>query len=200
MATAVELLRWERRRKMQVRESFSAGLAHFRSAGGDAEAFYHACIDYLVPGQQRLIDQDRRLVDLLAPRVPAAQQADHQAMQALRERLDLGAKTLKEFEAAAGQYRRAGRAGRADFEAAAARFLDVLVNVLGARSHSLRHLTSTLLSDEDWQHIVDSTPAFTAAEAAAFAAVTAAAPAGAAPEDMAAQPGAPGAGPQRHAT
>lgn len=200
MATAVELLRWERRRKMQVRESFSAGLAHFRGAGGDAEAFYRACSDYLVPGQQRLIDQDLRLVDLLAPRVPATQQADHQAMQALRERLDLGARCLKEFRAAADQYRRAGRAGRADFEAAAARFLDVLVNVLGARSHSLRHLTSTLLKDEDWQHIVDSTPAFTAAEAAAFAAVTAVAPPGAAPEDMAAQPGGPAAGPQRRET
>lgn len=182
---------------MQVRESFSAGLAHFRSSGGNAEPFYHACIDYLVPGQQRLIDQDRRLVDLLAPRVPAAQQVDHQAMQALRERLDLGSRSLDEFRRAADQYRQAGRAGRAGFEAAAARFLDVLVNVLGARSHSLRHLTSTLLKDEDWQRIVDSTPAFTEAEAEAFAAVSATAPPGAAPEAMAAQPAA-GGGPPRH--
>ncbi len=189
MATAVELLRWERRRKMQVRESFSAGLAHFRAEAGDAEPFYLACIDYLVPGQQRLLDQDGRLVDILAPRVPATQVEDHQAMQALRGRLDLGARSLEEFRQAAVRYRDAGRAGREDFEAAAARFLDVLVNVLGARSHSLRHLTTTLLGDEDWQHIVAVTPGFQSAEAAAFAAVGAAAPAGLAPEGMLAGPG-----------
>jgi len=186
VATAVELLRRERQRKMQVRESFNAGLAHFRERGGDAEPFYLACADYLVHGQQRLLDQDRRLVGILAPRVPADQAEDHRTMQALRERLDLGAKSLEEFRQAAQRYRQAGRGGREDFEAAAARFIDVLVNVLGARSHSLRHLTSTLLTDADWQRIVATTEEFIDAEAAAFAAIGRLAPPGLAPEQMAA--------------
>ncbi|MCC7328946.1 MAG: hypothetical protein IT484_02175 [Gammaproteobacteria bacterium] len=186
MATAVELLRRERQRKMQVRESFNAGLAHFRGQGGEPGPFYLACADYLVHGQQRLIDQDRRLVDILAPRVPAAQAEDHRAMQALRERLDIGAKSLGEFQQATGRYRQAGQSGRADFEAAAIRFIDVLVNVLGARSHSLRHLTSTLLTDADWQRIVATTEEFIDAEAAAFAAIGRLAPPGLAPEQMAA--------------
>ena len=62
----------------------------------------------------------------------------------------------------------------------------MLVNVLGARSHSLRHLTSTLLTDADWQRIVATTEEFIDAEAAAFAAIGRLAPPGLAPEQMAA--------------
>ena len=146
MTTSLEQLRWERRRKMQVRESFSRGLAHYGAVGGDATGFYLACGDYLIAGQRRLIDQDTRLVDMLAPRVPVTQADDHKAMGALRERLELAHRTLSDFDSAVAEFRRRGSAGTAAFEVASARFLDVLVNVLGARSHSLRHLTTTLLS------------------------------------------------------
>jgi NAD(P)-dependent dehydrogenase (short-subunit alcohol dehydrogenase family) len=182
--TAVESLRAERRRKLQVRESFSRGLAHFRANAGDPLAFYLACAGYLAQGQRRLIDQDRRLVEMLAPRVPAEQGADHRAMDALRDRLALADRSLADFEAALADLRNRGVGARARFEAAADRFLDVLVNVLGARSHSLRHLTTTLLTEEDWQRIADVTPAFLEEEAVAFAAVSRAAPAGLAPELM----------------
>lgn len=187
MASSVEQLRWERRRKLQVRESFSGGLQHFKAAAADPFEFYLACGDYLVAGQQRLIDQDRRLVDTLAPRVPAAQAADHEAMLALRGRLDLAERTMKDFSGALAELRRRGSAGRVAFEAASARFLDVVVNVLGARSHSLRHLTGTLLSEDDWKLIADMTPDFIAAEGAAFAAIGRLAPPGLDPENMMAQ-------------
>jgi NAD(P)-dependent dehydrogenase (short-subunit alcohol dehydrogenase family) len=189
--TPLEQLRSERRRKLQVRETFSRGLDHFRAVGGDATAFYLACADYLATGQRRLIDQDRRLVDTLAPRVPAAQQDDQRAMGALRERLDLAHRSLADFEAAVAELRRHGSTGHVAFEAASARFLDVLVNVLGARSHSLRHLTTTLLGEDDWQRIADVTPAFLESEAKSFASVSGLAPPGLEPEKMATgeQPG-----------
>lgn len=187
MTSSVEQLRWERRRKMQVRESFSGGLRHFRAGGGDPGAFYLACGDYLVEGQRRLIDQDLRLVDLLAARVPASQVADHEAMRALRDRLELADRTLAEFSRALAEFRRRGSAGRGEFEEASARFIDVLVNVLGARSHSLRHLTSTLLDEEDWKAILDARPEFVAAEAAAFATITRLAPPGLDPGTMKAE-------------
>lgn len=184
MPTPLEDLRSERRRKLQVRETFSRGIEHFRATAGDPSRFYLACGDYLAAGQRRLIDQDRRLVDILAPRVPAAQEDDHRAMQALRERLELAHRSLAQFEGAISDFRAAGKGGRAAFEAASARFLDVLVNVLGARSHSLRHLTTTLLTEDDWRRIVDITPAFVAEEARSFAGIGELAPPGMQPENM----------------
>ncbi len=184
MTTPLEQLRSERRRKLQVRETFSRGLAHFRNGADDAHDFYLACADYLAAGQRRLIDQDRRLVEVLAPCVPAAQEDDHRAMRALRERLGVAHRSLSEFEAAIAEFRRAGKTGRAPFETAAARFLDVLVNVLGARSHSLRHLTTTLLSEDDWRRIAGIDPAFVTEEAKSFARIGELAPPGMQPENM----------------
>ncbi len=177
MPTSVEQLRWERQRKLQVRELFSSGLAYYRDHTGAPLAFYLACADYLVAGQRRLIDQDRRLVEILAPKVPPAQREDHAAMGALRGRLDLADHSLSEFDAALALLRDRGTAGLGDFESASGRFLDVLVNVLGARSHSLRHLTTTLLAEDDWRRIVDITPEFLETEATAFAEISRLAPA-----------------------
>ena len=73
MMKPLELLQWERRRKLQVREAFRAGMAAFSTSAGDPVAFYRACADYLIPAQRRLIDQDLRLATLIASRVPAAQ-------------------------------------------------------------------------------------------------------------------------------
>ncbi|GMW05684.1 MAG: hypothetical protein QY320_10140 [Gammaproteobacteria bacterium] len=188
MPTSLENLRSERRRKLQVRESFSRGLAFFRASGADPLPFYLACGEYLAAGQRRLIDQDGRLVDMLAPRVPAAQAQDHDAIRMLRERLALAARSLADFEAALGSLRRRGAVARKEFEEASERFLDLLVNVLGARSHSLRHLTTTLLDEGDWRQIVDCTPEFEAAESAAYAAVSRLAPPGLAPDGIDTQP------------
>ncbi len=187
MPTSLENLRSERRRKLQIRESFRHGLGFFRTSDADPLAFYLACGDYLAAGQRRLIDQDRRLVDLLEPRVSATQATDHEAIRMLRERLALAERSLADFEAALAGLRRNGSGFRPGFEQAAERFLDVLTNVLGARSHSLRHLTTTLLNEEDWRQIADFTPAFEAAEAAAYAAVSRLAPSGLEPERISTQ-------------
>lgn len=184
MTSPLEQLRRERRRKLQVRATFSAALKHFSGVPEDPCPLYLACGDYLVEGQRRLIDQDRRLVNLLAPRVPAGQAGDHQGIRALADRLDLADRTLAEFATAVDALRTRGPAGRRDFESAAGRFLDVLVNVLGARSHSLRHLTTTLLTDDDWRAITDANPRFLAAEERAFRRIGELAPGGLAPESM----------------
>jgi hypothetical protein len=56
-----------------------------------------------------------------------------------------------------------------------AHFLDLLGNVLGARCHSLRHLTTTLFSAADWSAIVGIAAEILQAESAMFSAVQAAA-------------------------
>ncbi len=183
MDKTLEKLRWERRRKLQVRQSFEPALAHFRS-GGDPVPFYLAWARYMVPAQQRLIDQDMRLAELLASRVPPRQAQDRAAIEALRGRLQDSQRSLERFSAAAERLSREQSAARAGFEAAAAEYLDFLVNVLGARSHSLRHLTTTLLTEADWAAIADIDDAFIASEAELFEAVRAQAPTGADPAQM----------------
>ncbi len=183
MERTLDKLRWERRRKLQVRQAFVPAEAHYR-AGGDPVPFYLAWGRYMVPAQQRLIDQDLRLAGLLAARVPAGAAPDRAAIAALKGRLADSQSGLDRFAAAVDRLAAEGAPARAGFEAAAAEYLDFLVNVLGARSHSLRHLTSTLLSEPDWAVIARIDAPFLAEEATLFEAVRAHAPPGADPAQM----------------
>jgi hypothetical protein len=178
MMKPLEVLQWERRRNLQVREAFRAGTTAFSTAAGDPVAFYRACADYLVPAQRRLIDQDMRLANLIGSRVPASQAEDHEKIAALKGRLRDSDVALRAFEDAARDLRERGGAARGRFEAAARTYIDFVVNVLGARSHSLRHLTSTLLSEADWSQITGITPELIAEEGELFEQVRATAPAG----------------------
>ncbi|MEO8443932.1 MAG: hypothetical protein ABI567_02875 [Gammaproteobacteria bacterium] len=181
MHKPLETLQWERRRKLQIREAFRAGMAGWAGKPGDPVPFYIACADYLVPAQRRLIDQDVRLAQLLQGRVPARQAEDHEKIGTLKGRLNDSDVALREFEAAAGDLRTRGGPARQDFEAAARRYIDFVVNVLGARSHSLRHLTTTLFTEADWEHITGATDALIAEEGARYAQVQVTAPEGADP-------------------
>jgi hypothetical protein len=119
-----------------------------------------------------------RLALLLKSRVPPAQAEDHQSIDALIGRLNDSDVALQAFEAAAADLRKRGTAARQEFEGASRTYIDFVVNVLGARSHSLRHLTSTLLTEEDWAHITGMTPELIAEEGELFERVRATAPAG----------------------
>jgi hypothetical protein len=178
MDKPLEVLQWERRRKLQVREAFRAGMAAYSNSANDPVPFYRACADYLVPAQRRLIDQDLRLASLIGSRVPAAQAEDHAKIAGLRARLKESDVALRAFEAAAGELREKGGAARRSFEVAAQAYIAFVVNVLGARSHSLRHLTSALLTETDWQHITGMTPDLITEEGGRFRRVQEAAPAG----------------------
>ena len=178
MMKPLEVLQWERRRKLQVREAFRAGLDAAMSSEADAVGFYRACAAYLIPAQRRLIDQDMRLARLIESRVPSSQAEDHEKIAALKGRLKDSDAALQAFEAATQDLRQQGAGARAPFEAASRTYIDFVVNVLGARSHSLRHLTSTLLSEADWVHITGMTPELIAEEGQLFDRVRASAPAG----------------------
>ena len=178
MLKPLEILQWERRRNLQVREAFRLGMEAWSKLSGDPLDFYLACADYLVPAQRRLIDQDLRLANLIAGRVPSAQAEDHAKIASLKARLHDSAAALGDFDVAAGELRRLGSAARVRFEAAAGKYIDFVVNVLGARSHSLRHLTSTLLSEPDWELITGSTASLLREESERFARVQQTAPAG----------------------
>lgn len=184
MMKPLEVLQWERRRKLQVREAFRAGMTAFASLPDDPSGFYGACADYLVPAQRRLIDQDMRLANLIESRVPASQAEDHEKIAALKGRLQDSDMALRAFEAGARDLRQQGSAARGRFEAAARTYIDFVVNVLGARSHSLRHLTSTLLSEADWSYITGMTPELIAEEGELFERVRTTAPAGIDPEQI----------------
>lgn len=184
MQSPLEVLRWERRRKLQVREAFRAGLARLAGSGTDPAPFYAASAAYLVSAQRRLIDQDMRLAELLEPRVPTSQAADHDAIGSLRDRLQQSDAALHAFQEATRVYAERGNSARQEFETAALAYIDFIVNVLGARSHSLRHLTTTLFSDADWDQIAGVMPAVLADEAALFQRVRAAAPAGCDPDTV----------------
>lgn len=178
MMKPLEVLQWERRRKLQIREAFRAGMDAFAAATGDPVAFYRACASYLVPAQRRLIDQDMRLANLIESRVPATQAEDHEKIAALKGRLRDSDAALRAFEEAARDLQLQGGAARPRFEEAARTYIDFVVNVLGARSHSLRHLTSTLLSEADWSFITGITPELIAEEGELFERVRATAPDG----------------------
>jgi hypothetical protein len=173
----LEVLQWERRRKLQVREAFRAGMEAPAESRPDID-YYQACADYLIPAQRRLIDQDLRLANLLEPRVPAAQAEDHEKIAALKGRLRDSDAALRAFEASARELREQGEAARGRFEAGARTYIDFVVNVLGARSHSLRHLTTTLFTEADWSHITGITPELVAEEGRLFERVRATAPPG----------------------
>ena len=182
MQRPLEVLQWERRRKLQVREAFRAGMAALAANPADPSPFYRACAGYLIPAQRRLIDQDLRLANLIESRVPATQAEDHEKIAALKARLHESDAALQAFEAGAAQLESKGPDARGAFEAAAATYIDFVVNVLGARSHSLRHLTSTLLSEQDWEFIAGVTPELMREEGELFSRVQATAPAGVDPE------------------
>ncbi len=107
--------------------------------------------------------------------MPASQAEDHGKIAALKGRLQDSDVALRAFEAAPGPGEQGVRRG--GFEAAARTYIDFVV-CAGARSHSLRHLTSTLLSEADWGHITGMTPELVAEEGELFERVRATAPAG----------------------
>ena len=174
----LEVLHWERRRMLQVRDAFRAGMDAAARDPFDPVAFYRACSDYLIPAQRRLIDQDMRLAMLLESRVPASQAEDIEKIGTLKARLRDSDDALRKFEAAAAALRAEGAVARDRFEAASRTYIDFVVNVLGARSHSLRHLTTTLFDESDWNHITGITPALVEEEGQLFAEVRRTAPPG----------------------
>jgi hypothetical protein len=125
-----------------------------------------------------LLAQDQRLADLLRQRLPPGRREDHALINGLTERLAAGRGAREKFSRATTVFRQAGPGGCPVFEGAAREYLDFLINILGSRRHSLRHVTAELFSAPDWSHVVDQTDTAVAREASLFDRVRENAPAG----------------------
>jgi len=174
----------ERRRQMQVRKAFEAGLG--RGAAGEAglEDFYRACAGYICFSMDRLHSQDQIIHDLLCVRVPETDQQAHERLGELERRQSRSRLMVERLRDALRAFERAGAAGRSGFEVAARRFTEAFQSLLAARKNPFAKHTDELFDEADWERIAGVTPESLAAEQRLFAAVEQTAPAGVHPARM----------------
>lgn len=178
----------ERRRQIQVRKAFAAGLDPAAAwAGREPGAFHLACADYLLLSMDRLHDQDQVIHDLLAERIPAAEAEAHERLAVLNDRQDQSRALLEQFRGAAEALRGAGAAGVRAFEHAAREFTAAFGNLLQARRNPFFRHTDRLFTDADWARIAGVTPESLAEEERLFERVRRTAPAGVDPDQYTAE-------------
>lgn len=181
----------ERRRQMQVRGAFVAGLQH----GGSAQrmTFLLACADYLLFALDRLYAQDRLLGELLRERLAPGESEARAQVAEVTARLDAGRARVEALRRLADELRRDGLRGLPRFEAGAREFTASFDNEMKAHRNPLSLHTDRLLLEPDWERVAGVTPESLAREEQLFAAVRASAPPGADPElfNVARRPDAP---------
>lgn len=178
----------ERRRQIQVRKSFNAGLDPAAPWGAaDPDAFYLACSDYLLFSMDRLHDQDQLIHDLLRERMDPAEREAHARLAVLDERQASSRHLLGTLRATAARLRTSGGAGRAEFEAGARAISAAFDALLEPRRNPFFRHTDALFVDGDWVRIAGATPASIQREHALFDRVRATAPPGADPESFTAE-------------
>jgi hypothetical protein len=178
----------ERRRQLQVRRAFEAGLQPSTAWGGrDPGEFLLACADYLLFSMDRLHDQDQAIHDLLLERVAPSDAATHERLRVLGERQLASRALLHSFRGTAARLRNSrdssGRAVEA-FTAEARLFTGEFGALLQARRNPLRAHTDVLFGDADWLRVAGVTTASVAREHQLFDRVRDTAPAGADPEEF----------------
>ncbi len=178
MQTSREEIARERRRQIQVRKAFQAGLDTTGWAGADAARFYLCCADYLRWSMDRLHEQDQRIHDLLRERIPAAESEAHERLAVLGERQERSRALMRDFSAAAERLRAAGVGGIRAFEQAAREFTATFNSLLQARKNPFFQHTDRLFRDADWSDIAGVSEQSLADEARLFGAVQASAPHG----------------------
>lgn len=171
----------ERIRMSQVRQAFGAGLDSSLTPP-NALRFYPPCCEYLQAALDRLHSQDQRIIELLEPRVPHDAAQDRQILGEFQGGLDASRTALDRLMQALEAYRASNGAAQAAFEDEARAFLEVFINVLGARRHTSSHLEEEHFDRDDWSAVADISVAATQREQQLFAAVKAAAPANADPD------------------
>lgn len=175
----------ERRRQLQVRRAFEAGLAPAPAwEGRDASEFLLACADYLLFSMDRLHDQDQAIHDLLRERVARSDTDTHARLQALGERQLSSRALLESFRRTVARLRGSRGAGLEAFTAEARRFADEFGALLEPRRNPLRQHTDAHFGEADWLRVAGVTTASIAREHQLFDRVRATAPAGANPDDF----------------
>ncbi len=177
----------ERRRQMQVRKAFEAGIAAQKPGGPDPTAFYLACADYLEWSMDRLHEQDQIIHDLLGERIPGSEKDAHERLAVLNDRQRSSRELMAGFVRDAARLRAAGRAGVPAFEAAAEEFATTFKSLLQPRKNPFFRHTDVLFEDADWERIAGVSPASIAEENELFDAVKKNAPPGADPDTFTAE-------------
>lgn len=177
----------ERRRQMQVRKAFEAGLAAKDWGGSDPVAFYLACADYLKWSMDRLHDQDQIIHDLLSERIAADEKDAHERLAVLNARQQRSRDLMATFMRAADALRAAGRGGLPAFQAAAREFTDTFKSLLQPRKNPFFRHTDVLFTDADWERVAGVTSGSIAEEHELFATVQKTAPAGVDPDQFPAE-------------
>ena len=174
----------ERRRQLQVRRAFEAGLQPSPAWNGrDPGAFLLACSEYLLFSMDRLHDQDQAIHDLLRERV-AADSGIHERLQALADRQRASRALLETFRGTVERLRRSHGAALEAFTADARRFAAEFGSLLEPRRNPLRSHTDEHFGDADWLHVAGVTSASIARENQLFDRVRTSAPAGADPDEF----------------
>ena len=155
MAQSLDKISYERRHMREVSALFEGALEHFKQNLGDPSEFYLACADYLIPSQQRLFAQDKRLGQVLKSRVDENDNENLARIDALERSLSISEEALRKFEIETETFRKAGHKGRRVFEEESQAYKDVMKNVLATQRHALIDLTSKFLKEEDWAYIAD---------------------------------------------
>ncbi len=147
----------ERRRQIQVRKAFEAGLAKSVDDAIGLAEFYLACGDYIVWSMARLHDQDQRIHDLLKERLDPHLIEVHEQLAGLNERQGKSRAFTEEFQRAVAALRRKGTSGRAEFEKAAQAFADLFNSLMAPRKNPFQEHTDVLFTESDWIDIAGVT-------------------------------------------
>jgi hypothetical protein len=175
---------YERRRQIQIRKAFEAGLELPDADRTDLTDFYLASGAYIVLSMDRLHYQDQVIHDLLAERISKDDQDAHGRLAVLNERQDKSRAMVEAFRQAVDDLSEAGPDGRGAFEAEAHTFTAAFISLMAPRKNPFQAYTDELFADEDWELVAGVTDEATVMETNLYKAVQTSAPAGIDPETM----------------
>ena len=171
----------ERRRYVQVRKTFEAGLTSAEDVGSD---FYLACAAYMVSSMDRLHEQDQQIHDRLAAKIPPEEKDAHERLAELQERQQKSRKLMARFADCAKELRSADTDNLQTFEKRAREFTEKFNALMAPRKNPFHEHTDRLFSDSDWETIAGVSKQSLATEKQLYEAVSLAAPLAIKPEEM----------------
>jgi len=184
MLNARAAIGFERRRQIQIRKAFEAGLELSDDDRADLTDFYLASGTYIVFSMDRLHYQDQVIHDLLAERISTNDVDAHSRLAVLHERQDKSRAMVETFRQAVEVLSETGPDGRNVFEAAAHTFTAAFISLMAPRKNPFEAYTNDLFSDEDWELVASVTDESIETEKNLYKAVQTSAPAGIDPETM----------------
>jgi len=175
---------YERRRQIQIRKAFEAGLELPDDRRSGLTDFYLASGAYIVFSMDRLHYQDQVIHDLLAERIPEDDADAHERLAVLNDRQDKSREMVETFRRAVNVLSETGEQGRNAFETAAQTFTATFLSLMAPRKNPFQAYTDELFSNEDWELVAGVTDESMEMEKNLYNAVQTSAPAGIDPDAM----------------